>query len=209
MSNADRNKLFDKWAANYDSAVIAPGDFPFAGYEHVLDEIVRRADAQVDSVVLDIGTGTGNLAGRFAARGSAVWGIDFSVEMLAQARMKLPQVRFVQADLIGTWPDEVNCQFDRVVSAYVLHEFDDPTKVALIQKLVQQYLKPAGRVIIGDIAFTTTQNREQASQHFRNQWDEDEYYWAADEALDLLKQAGLEAEYTQVSACGGVFVIQG
>lgn len=94
MSNADRNKLFDNWAATYDRAVFAPGNFPFAGCEQVLAEVVRRADVQVGALVLDLGTGTGNLAERFAARGSTVWGIDFSGEMLNQARAKLPQVQF-------------------------------------------------------------------------------------------------------------------
>lgn len=208
MSNADRNKLFDNWASSYDRAVFAPSDFPFAGYEQVLDEIVRRADVGVDSLVLDLGTGTGNLAERFAAHGCTVWAIDFSAEMLNQARAKLPQVQFVQADLVDVWPDEVNHQFDAVVSAYVLHEFDDVTKVGLIQRIVRQYLKPDGRVIIGDIAFATAHIREQAFQQLRDQWDEDEYYWAADEALARLQAAGLNAEYTQISSCGGVFVIQ-
>lgn len=207
MSNADRNKLFDSWAASYDRAVFTPSDFPFAGYEQVLDEIVRRADGGVDSLVLDLGTGTGNLAERFAARGCTVWGVDFSAEMLAQARAKLPQVQFVQADLVDVWPDELNHQFDAVVSAYVLHEFDDATKVDLIRRIVRQYLKPDGRVVIGDIAFATASAREQAQQ-LQDRWDEDEYYWAADKALERLKQAGLPAEYTQISSCGGVFVVQ-
>ncbi|MBV9791395.1 MAG: class I SAM-dependent methyltransferase [Chloroflexi bacterium] len=208
MSNADRNKLFDDWAATYDRAVFTPSDFPFAGYEQVLADIVRRADAGVDSLVLDLGTGTGNLAACFAARGCTVWGVDFSVEMLSQARIKLPQVQFVQSDLVDVWPNELNHQFDAVVSAYVLHEFDDATKVDLIQRIVRQYLKPDGRVLIGDIAFATAGAREQARQQLGDRWDEDEYYWAADEALDRLRQAGLAAEYTQISACGGVFVVQ-
>ena len=38
-------------------------------------------------------------------------------------------------------------------------------------------------------------------------WDESEYYWAADEAADSLSAIEVLVEYTQVSFCGGVYVI--
>lgn len=39
-------------------------------------------------------------------------------------------------------------------------------------------------------------------------WD-DEYYWLADETILALVETGLDAEYHQVSSCGGVFEITG
>ena len=39
-------------------------------------------------------------------------------------------------------------------------------------------------------------------------WDEEEYYWAADEAADACESAGLQVTYKQVSSCGGVFVME-
>jgi putative AdoMet-dependent methyltransferase len=207
MSNVNRTKLFNDWAATYDHSVINTDDFPFAGYEQVLDEIVRQSHVQTDSLVLDVGTGTGNVAKRFVAEGCTVWGIDFSLEMIVQAQAKVPQATFVQTDILGSWPDAVNQTFDVIVAAYVLHEFDDVTKLQFIRRLLQHHLPPMGRIVIGDIAFTTTQAREQAHQQLKNQWDEDEHYWAADEMLELSKDVGLEAEYLQVSWCAGVFVI--
>jgi putative AdoMet-dependent methyltransferase len=208
VSNSNRTKLFDEWAATYDRSVITANDFPFAGYENVLDEIVHQAHVKVDSLLLDIGTGTGNVAKRFVAQDCAVWGIDFSAEMVAQAQIKVPQATFVQTDILGLWPDAVNRKFDAIIAAYVLHEFDGATKVKFIQRLIQKHLQPEGRIVIGDIAFATSEAREQAHQQLKNQWDENEYYWAADETLTLLKHEELEVEYIQVSWCGGVFVIK-
>jgi len=173
----------------------------------VLDTIVQSAAPQAGSLVLDIGTGTGNVAERFMSLGCHVWGIDFSAEMLTQAQVKLPEARFVQADILGVWPDELQRRFDRIAAAYVLHEFDLQTKVAFIQRLIQQHLAPKGWIVIGDIAFPTTYDREQARQQWRNHWDDAEYYWAADEALAALEYVGLQAEYIQVSWCAGVFVV--
>ncbi|MBK7181082.1 MAG: methyltransferase domain-containing protein [Chloroflexi bacterium] len=102
---AKRVTLFDAWAARYDTAVAAGGqDFPFAGYDEVLATAVRAAGARPSLRVLELGIGTGNLAERFVAAGCQVWGLDFSAAMLAQARVRLPQVHLVQADLLAARP---------------------------------------------------------------------------------------------------------
>ena len=127
--------------------------------------------------------------------------------MLAEARVNLPQVRLVEADLLGDWPVSLDQRFDRIVSAYVFHEFDLSTKISLLKRLVHDHLTAGGRIIIGDIAFPTVQAREEAHQRWLRIWDEGEYYWAADEATTACEKAGLQLRYTQVSSCGGTFVI--
>jgi len=77
MIHRDRVQLFDAWADDYDSAVLsADHPFPFAGYQAVLDEIVNQSQVQPAMTVLDLGTGTGNLAAQFLAQGCQVWGMD-------------------------------------------------------------------------------------------------------------------------------------
>jgi putative AdoMet-dependent methyltransferase len=208
MSQSNRMQLFDNWAKNYDADVTSPDNkFPHGGYDAVLDEVVRLADIKPHMQILDLGIGTGNLTARFFHKGCRVWGVDFSAEMLAKARTKLPQANLVQADLLDEWPSELQQLFDRVVSAYVLHEFDLETKVSLLRRIASHYLSAGGYILIADIAFPTTTDRAEASQRWANGWDEDEYYWAADEAIDACEQAGLRATYKQVSSCGGVFTL--
>ena len=69
---------FDDWAENYDQSVANTQSFPFTGYEEVLDKVVELATPQPGMQVLDLGTGTGNLALRFDAIGCEIWGTDFS-----------------------------------------------------------------------------------------------------------------------------------
>jgi putative AdoMet-dependent methyltransferase len=204
MSQTNRRQLFDRWAESYDSS-IAPTDFPFDGYDLVLDKVVNLAEAAPHMQVLDLGIGTGNLAARFVQAGCAVWGIDFSAEMLRKARAKLPQTGLVQADVMSDWPVELQRRFDRVVSAYVLHEFDLDTKVGLLQRIAAHHLAPGGRIVVGDIAFPSIGHRSQASRQWSDSRDEDEFYWAADETITACAGAGLQVTYRQVSSCGGVF----
>ena len=215
-----REQLFDEWAASYDESVDGSSGFPFEGYERVLDLIAERARIETGAEVLDLGIGTGNLAARFINRGCAIWGLDFSLQMLAKVHRKYPQIELLKADIKGDWPIDVDRHFDRVVSAYVLHEFDLESKVRLLRKLVCDHLVEGGRVVVGDISFPTRMARDDAEKRFSGTWDEerqswegslwdeDEHYWAADETVEALAAVGLTACYAQVSFCGGVYVIE-
>jgi putative AdoMet-dependent methyltransferase len=195
---------FDDWAETYDRSV-AIDQFPFLGYESLLDKVVALADAQPDLSVLDLGTGTGNLALRIAALGCDLWCTDFSTPMLARARQKLPAARFVLHDLRGNWPPELNRPFDRIVSAYVFHHFGVDGKVRILRNLLP-HLTPGGRLVIGDIAFPNAAAREKVKIAAEDEWD-DEFYWLADETIPALENLGFKVEYTQVSACAGIFCI--
>lgn len=205
MSEQDQVQLFDRWAAHYDEQVQAATDV-FRGYGEVLDQVVRAAQAGPGMRVLELGIGTGNLAQRFLALGCEVWGLDFSSAMLAVARAKVPQARITQVDLMAQpWPGELDRRFDRIVSTYVLHAFDLPTKVRLLGRLARDHLEVGGRIVVGDIAFPSMRAlREAGADH----WDEDEFYWAADETIAACRRARLHASYEQVSICGGVFAIE-
>jgi putative AdoMet-dependent methyltransferase len=208
MNQQHRDRLFDDWAEHYDQSIQDESDFPFDGYRRVLDEITRAAGARRGMKLLDLGIGTGNLAARFAALGCDIWGVDFSAGMLAKTIKKLPNAALVKADLLGDWPPELDHRFDRIVSAYVLHEFDLSTKVKLLQKLAERHLAAKGRIVIGDIAFPTSAALDEEHRKRADSWDEEEYYWAADEATDACRSAGLQVSYKQISSCGGVFVIK-
>ncbi|MBL7202140.1 MAG: methyltransferase domain-containing protein [Anaerolineae bacterium] len=204
MTNQSRIALFDRWAERYERSVQSASGV-FEGYDLVLSQVALSARVHRGMQVLDLGIGTGNLARRFVALGCEVWGIDFSPAMLARARANVPQVKLVEVDLLDVWPDELDRQFDRIVSTYVLHEFDLPAKVSLLVRLADHYLADQGRIVIGDIAFPTAQALKEAGA---DHWDKDEHYWTADGTRAACDRVGLHASYTQVSSCGGVFVIE-
>ena len=199
---------FERQAATYDRAVASAVGFPHAGYEEVLDEVVRRSDARSGFGILDLGVGTGNLACKYVEIGCQLWGIDFSSNMLDEARRKLPSAVLVHADLLDDWPPELQRRFDRIVSTYVLHHFDLDAKLELISGFFQSRLAGEGLVAVGDISFPTRRAREEAREALGGAWEDDEYYWAADETKVTFAEAGLNTEYVQVSSYGGVYTIK-
>lgn len=101
---------------------------------HLRREYVRaleRIDLPLGLDVLDLGTGTGNLAAALSARGHRVTGLDFSERSLARARRSCPGVRLILADLFDL--DAVRGRsFDLVTLAYVLHGLPESLRRAVL-----------------------------------------------------------------------------
>jgi demethylmenaquinone methyltransferase/2-methoxy-6-polyprenyl-1,4-benzoquinol methylase len=114
----------------------------------------RLAAAAADpagACVLDVGTGTGDLALELRRQGAAqVIGIDFAPTMLALARTKgrdaQDRVRWLLGDgLRLPFPDET---FDAVTSAFVLRNLAD-LRAGLAE--MTRILKPGGRLVCLDM----------------------------------------------------------
>lgn len=200
----ERARAFDEWAPQYDASVQEESGFPSVGYAHVLDEVVRLCAPRPGMVVVDMGTGTGELARRFAERRCQVWGVDFSAAMLTRARNKVPRGRWVHANLEDGWSAELPEEVDIIVSSYALHHFPLQRRIELLVRW-SAHLAASGAIVVGDIAFATVAERMEAQHRWQELWDEDEFYWAADETLPEADAVGLQGTYRQISICAGVF----
>ena len=197
---------FDPWADSYDRDVVENSSFPFAGYEKVISRVVTLAEPGPGMDVLDLGTGTGNIAVRFSASGCNLWCTDFSEAMLAKAREKLPLAHFVLHDIRDNWPSELDRRFARIVSGYVFHHFELEKKVSLCHDLLTNHLASAGRLIVADISFPSLAAKDEFARGITN-W-EDEFYWLADESIAALNEAGISAAHEQISPCAGIYLMQ-
>lgn len=93
--------------------------------------------------VLDVGCGTGQLARALAERGSRVWGIDPSEQMLARARSApLPGGGFRRATA-ESLPFK-DGGFERAVLRQVVHLLDRPAAFRELARV----LRPRGRVVL-------------------------------------------------------------
>jgi len=204
MNNLFPPSEFDDWAAGYDRDALDEHDFPFDGYSTVLRTIVQLTAPRPQGSILDLGIGTGNLALLFSEKGCHVWGLDFSIEMLKLAQVKLPDANLALNDLRAALPPEFPRLYDHIVSAYTFHHFPLEEKVDLIRFLMENHLRPNCSIVIGDVAFQDAAAEGDLRRRFGGEWEQ-EYYWLADESLSALTAAGISAIYTQVSSCAGVF----
>jgi putative AdoMet-dependent methyltransferase len=206
MSVENLESQFDRWAPSYDADVRDGAGFPFDGYERVLNRTVELAGIQPGMDVLELGPGTGNLTARLVAA-AAVWAVDFSAEMLARAREKVPAARFAQAGLMDDYPPDFRRPFARVVSTYTFHELPLADKLTLLRRLAAGYLQPGGRIVIGDIGFPDAAALDAMRRAAGDSWDE-EHYWVMDEVTKSLAEAGFTINHEQLSSCGVVLSIK-
>jgi demethylmenaquinone methyltransferase/2-methoxy-6-polyprenyl-1,4-benzoquinol methylase len=147
--------MFDRIAGVYD----AMNSVMTAGMHHRWRRrAVDLAHLQAGSKVLDVATGTGDLAIEAASRGAEVVGSDFSEGMLALARKKAPAIVFEQADALAL-PDEDD-RFDAAMVGFGARNFAD-----LEQGLreMARVVRPGGRVVVLEI---TTPTRPPLSTFF-------------------------------------------
>ena len=91
--------------------------------------------------VLDIGCGTGRWSQALAERGSRVWGVDASPEMVAEARGRGVNAKVARAEALPFkegW-------FDRALAVLVIHVLDRPRAFAELRRV----LADDGRLAIG------------------------------------------------------------
>jgi ubiquinone/menaquinone biosynthesis C-methylase UbiE len=123
-------RFFDRWSPLYD-LFAKPVGFAYA-------TAVRKAGAGPGCTILDLCTGTGEIAIRCARRGARVTAVDLTPSMFTRAERK---ARGLSVDFAGmdarslAFPD---ASFDAVVLSFALH--DMPRKVR------NQVLREAARV---------------------------------------------------------------
>ncbi len=134
-------EAYSQLAGVYDEIVIDPCHDRWASFLHEL----WSDDPEGVRSVLDLGCGTGLLAGELIARGYRVVGVDASDAMLALARGRLgPDVALSRMTL----PDlAVEGVFDAAVCTFDGLNYLTPDELRLTMAAVSLRLRPAGWLI--------------------------------------------------------------
>jgi demethylmenaquinone methyltransferase / 2-methoxy-6-polyprenyl-1,4-benzoquinol methylase len=152
--------MFDRIAGVYDlmNSVMT------AGLHHRWrSRAADLANVSPGDRVLDVATGTGDLAVELARRGCEVVGSDFSERMLELARDKAPDIRFEHGNALDLpYADD---EFDAATVGFGARNFSDlPQGLREMARVV----RPGGRVVILEI---TTPQRPPLSLFFRLWFD--------------------------------------
>jgi len=108
---------------------------------------VRAADPRPGTLILDLGSGTGELTAALARAGATAVGVDASAGMVAAAGAKsLPRTAFVRGSAFRL--PFASSTFDAATSAFVLRNLLDlPAAFAELARV----LRPGGRLALVDI----------------------------------------------------------
>ncbi|MDF2958750.1 MAG: methyltransferase type 11 [Paenibacillus sp.] len=154
--------------------------------------VVELLNPQQGERIVDLGCGTGDLTNEIVQLGAYCTGIDQSVEMVGQARIKYPSIPFKAADAHGFRMDE---KVDAVFSNAALHWMKQPERVIESVALV---LRDGGRFVaefggkrnVGRIydAIAEVLSGYDIDANARNPW----YFPSVGEYSSLLENQGFE-----------------
>ncbi|MCL2671284.1 MAG: GNAT family N-acetyltransferase [Clostridiales bacterium] len=210
MPSGTDSKTFEDWAISYDADVIAcdeAGDYPFAGYRAVHAKILSRALALRPRRVLDLGCGTGRLTKVLYDAGIEITGVDFSENMIAVAKSKMPSARFFLHDIRNGFPPEIEQErFDCVISTYSSHHLTDAEKLQLVRHILHKNLTENGMLLAGDIMFPTNDALNRCREA-TGDWDETEHYLVY-ESIRPWIPVDLEVGFQALSHCAAVMTLR-
>lgn len=198
---------FDLWADGYDQSVQlseASNQYPFAGYREVLGTIYRAVKENPGNKVLDIGFGTAVLTQKLYHDGYDVYGIDFSEKMIAIAKEKMPNAHLYKHDFTAGLPMVLeNEMFDAITCTYAIHHLNTAQKASFLKELLA-HLNENGQILIGDVAFATTEELAKCRTENQERWDTDEIYMVKEEFCDLFPKL----QFYPITFCSGVFSLK-
>jgi putative AdoMet-dependent methyltransferase len=185
------------WIQNYDERMRG---IKRLRYDETLSRVTEKASPKENDLVLDIGTGTGNLAVQFLELGCQVVGMDPSAKLLEMAGQKTDkwkghfQIKLCENPFLEVmFPENT---FDIIASTYSIHHITDDEK-RLSVKEMKRVLKPAGHIIIGDVMFKEPADKIRALAEYPDM--ENEYQATLDTFPDMFADEGFDVEIEQIA----------
>lgn len=94
-------------------------------------------------------------------------------------------------------------KYDAIITTYSLHHLTDDEKVTFLKDLLNQ-LNEGGVIYIGDITFETRAELDKCRNEVGEAWDEDEFYFIADE----MKKYFPEMKFEKFSDSAGLITLK-
>lgn len=196
----------DEDADGYDADVAQEASPIRAGYDALLDWVIEAAEIAVDSRVLELGSGTGNLTARISACSELVC-VDISQRMEEIAAPKLahlPQRRFIAEDLLQVFERPLGI-FDCIISTYTVHHLTREEKSLLFEQ-VWAHLAPGGRAVFGDLMLENESQAAVKAAGYRAAGQdevaesiEEEFFWLLDACVADLEEIGFKVTVKRFS----------
>ncbi len=136
-------KFWEKYFQDYD---LLNNLIP---YSELIEKITNVADPKEGELILDAGSGTGNLSVRLRETRAKVTSFDFSPQGTRLHQQKDPEAVIILGDLTKRLPFKDN-SFDKIISNNTLYTISsEKQKMVLLE--FYRILRPKGKIILSNI----------------------------------------------------------
>ncbi|WP_186327877.1 methyltransferase domain-containing protein [Paenibacillus xylanexedens] len=180
---------------------VQPYFYLYHNYDEGLEQIVHWISPAPGEKGLDIGTGTGNLAGKLLQNGADITAIDQSREMLRRCRTKYPEMHVKLGNFLAL--PFTDHSFDFVVSSFAFHHLSSDQQLLALQEM-QRVLTSRGRIGLTDLMFINAAHREAYVREAELSGHEEQlralrerHFPLLDELCDWLEQQGYVTKHVR------------
>ncbi|PYI53972.1 MerR family transcriptional regulator [Paenibacillus flagellatus] len=199
-----RRNWYDRWnydrqAPIHDSLVYGEHpDYPiYDRYEEALGLAFDWVQAAPGERGLDVGCGTGNLAGMFLSAGVRMSGIDQSREMLRRCRDKSPRLETKLGNFLAI--PHADGTFDFAATSFAFHHLAGEQQLLALEEM-RRVLKPRGRICIVDAMVPEEADGEwEAARRLRGTGSERHYARVSD-MLRWFDENGYVTKHRRIGA---------
>jgi ubiquinone/menaquinone biosynthesis C-methylase UbiE len=117
-------------------------------YRQLLAAVCEELGAREKELILDVGSGTGNLSLVMRGTGCEVVALDYCYQALERHRAKDKNCCLVLADLTKSLPFRDNC-FDKIGSNNTLYTLSIDNQLHALKELYR-ILKPSGKIVLAN-----------------------------------------------------------
>ena len=203
-------KLFDEWASSYNTSIKESEEaktYPFYGYGEIQEFIYQNVSKRSNTKILEMGIGTGLMTKKLYEDGYDITGVDFSSEMIKEAKKIMPFNTYIECDFISALKKISNSKFDVIIFSYSIHHLKPINQKYLLDALYKN-LNKDGLVIIGDVITNTDNEMIEQSEKYSNIWDYDEYYPTLSKYKSTVLMQNYTIEFIKVSNCSGIITLR-
>ena len=179
----DNKGFWDRWAKRYDLMMSGDG----RTYARIVSRIKKVLDREM--TVLELACGTGLLSVRLAGSVKLLEAMDFSEEMILQAKAKTHSSRLHFSVQDATSLPYAEETFDAAVISNALHIMPEPEK-ALAE--IRRVLKPGGILIAPTFTAAGSISGRMRIRFMELSGFKVFHKWTPQEYLDFLKENGFE-----------------
>jgi putative AdoMet-dependent methyltransferase len=188
---------YDRRALTHDAVVSNENkemQIEYKDYELALNEVVTAIMARPGEIGLDLGIGTGNLAGLFLRNNISMCGVDQSKAMLQQCKLKFPELETKLGNFLAI--PYLDGKFDFVVSSFAFHHLTDEQKWLSLQE-IERVLKPRGRICFADLIYAGDQPMFQQDT---STMEGNKYYVRLEELIAWLDEHHYSTHYKKLNS---------